>query len=362
MIYDFCILGAGIAGLSLADAFAEQDFSIIVLEKDDIAFGASGTPGGLVNPATGRQGKKTWKAEVCYAAICRNLEKVQKFSSRPFYKKNGLLRPALSNKMARKMHREFDQTAWPNGWCYWQTEQQIKKHHPGINCVKGGLWLPIALTVDVKAYLKAYAQFLQAAGVEIQTHAKANYHRENGYWIIHTSNMHFRSKNLIFATGFSTIDHLFWNFLPLEGVKGQIAAFKATKSLLTFKHSISSMGYIARLDKTNGFIQGSTYEHNFDDLGTDEEGAKYLRSRTQKVLPELAQHAKLVKQWAGARVNTPDRKPVIGAHHKMKSLHVFTGLGSKGLMYGKFLANHYAKHLKSGSFVFPEVSIKRFTG
>lgn len=98
MKYDFCILGAGIAGLSLADVLAERAYSVIVLEKDDIASGASGTPGGLVNPATGRKGKKTWKAEPCYTTIHQNLEKVQKFSFHSFFRKNGLLRPALTPK------------------------------------------------------------------------------------------------------------------------------------------------------------------------------------------------------------------------------------------------------------------------
>jgi glycine/D-amino acid oxidase-like deaminating enzyme len=361
MSYDFCILGAGIAGLSLADALVEQDYSVILLEKNDIASGASGTPGGLVNPATGRRGKKTWKAEPCYAAIHRNMEKVQEFSSCSFFKNNGLLRPALTTKMAQKMRQEFNQTAWPDGWCDWKTEQQIKELHPGINCVEGGLWLPVAFTVGVKAYLKAYALFLQEkAKVDIQTNVEANYHRQNGHWMIHTSKMESKSENLVFATGFATIGHPFWDFLPLEGVKGQVAAFKAPKSLLTFEHSISSMGYIARLDKTDEFIQGSTYEHHFDDLRTGRKAEQYLRSRTQKVLPELAQNAQLAKLWAGVRVNTPDRKPVVGAHPKIKNLHLFTGLGSKGLMFGKFLADHYAEHLKNGTSVFRQVSIQRF--
>lgn len=102
MSYDFCILGSGIAGLSLADALVDHGYSVIILEKDDIATGASGTPGGLVNPATGRRGKKTWKAERCYKAILQNLKKVQDSSSQLFYQNNGLLRPPLPQKWLGK--------------------------------------------------------------------------------------------------------------------------------------------------------------------------------------------------------------------------------------------------------------------
>jgi glycine/D-amino acid oxidase-like deaminating enzyme len=360
MRYDFCILGAGIAGLSLADALRERDFSVIVLEKDDIASGASGTPGGLVNPATGRRGKKVWKAEQCYEAIRQNLEKVQAASAHSFFWNNGLLRPALTSKMAHKMRQQFNDTSWPEGWCQWQTEGQVKERHPGINCIEGGLWLPIGLTVDVGAYLKAYADYLCSSGVVVEAQTGPEFHQEDDRWIIHTSKKRWKSRNLVFATGYATIDDPIWKFLPLEGVKGQVAKFRAGETMLPFEHSISSMGYIARLDSPTEFIQGSTYNHHFDTLKPEAGGVQYLRERTQKVLPELAKLAELVSQWTGVRVNTPNRKPVLGRHPDIKNLHIFTGLGSKGLMYGKFLAEHYAEHLREGTALFREISIQRF--
>lgn len=359
-IADFCILGAGIAGLSLADALNERGYSIIVLEKNKVASGASGTPGGLVNPATGRRATKSWKAEQCYRTIRQNLEKVQNFSSHSFFQNNGLLRPALSKKMVKKMRNQFDITHWPEGWCLWLNEQEIKEKHPGINCVDGGLWLPIGLTVDVTAYLKAYAKYLRSNDVQIQTKCETEFHRENAYWYISTKEGSFKSKDLVFATGYSTLDFKHWSHLPLEGVKGQVAKFRADPSLLSFDHSLSSLGYIARLGIEDEFIQGSTYEHDFDEVNTDKEGEAYLRKRMAKTLPELAKETELIDQWAGVRVTTPDKKPVLGHHPEIENLHLFTALGSKGLMYGKLLAEHYADHLKSCTVIYPEVDIRRF--
>lgn len=250
------------------------------------------------------------------------------------------------------MKQTYNQTAWPAGWCLWQTEQQIEERHPGINCIGGGLWLPIGLTVNIRNYIKSYAHLLRSMDIEIHTGLKAEFHYQDTHWKISTYKTDFKSNNLIFATGYNTVDHPYWKFLPLEGVKGQVAIYKAKKQLLNFEHSISSMGYIARFRKSNRFIQGSTYEHDFTNLQTNIDGEEYLRSRTKKVLPSLAENAELVKQWAGVRVNTPDRKPVLGEHPEMKNLYVFTGLGSKGLMYGKFLANHFADHLSSQSPLF----------
>lgn len=358
--YDFCILGAGIAGMSLADALHEHGYSVIVIEKNNIGSGASGTPGGLVNPATGRRATKTWKAEDCYRAIRQNLEKVQAVTKTLFFRNNGLLRPSVTQKMVRKMRKQYEKTHWPNGWCYWLSEKEIKEKHPGITCVDGGLWLPIGLTVDVAAYLKVYVKYLRSKGVMIKTKCEAAIEKNRKIWQVSAGKFEFTSDHLVHTIGYATVNHDYWEYLPLEGVKGQVATFCTNKNLLSFDHSISSLGYLARLKTDNTFIQGSSYNHNFDNVEPNSGGEQYLRKRLSRTLPELAEKAELVDQWAGVRVTTPDKKPILGRHPKMENLHLFTALGSKGLMYGKFLAEHYADHLANGTPLFEEISIARF--
>jgi glycine/D-amino acid oxidase-like deaminating enzyme len=60
-------------------------------------------------------------------------------------------------------------------------------------------------------------------------------------------------------------------------------------------------------------------------------------------------------------MSTPDKKPILGQHPELKKLHVFTGLGSKGLLYSKFLAEHYVEHLTEGTPLFQEINIDRLT-
>lgn len=357
---DFCILGAGLAGLSLADALSEHDFSSVVIDKNDIASGASGTPGGLVNPATGRRAKKSWKAEKCYRAIAANLEKVQDGTDEQFFVNNGLLRPALLEKMARKMKEQHESTIWPDGWCQWKSKDEIKDIHPGINCVNGGLWLPIGLTVDVGKYMKAYARYLQNNGTEILLNQEPeNIHRDS-LWHITLENTTVRTKHLVFAIGHYTTESPYWDWLPINLIKGQVAKFKPNGSSLSFSHSISSLGYIARLGDKNTFIQGSTYEHDFEHLNPDAGGEEYLRKRMRRTLPQLEEQSEVVDQWAGVRTSTPNYKPILGRHPQHQNLHVFTGLGSKGLLYGKFLAEHYADHFVNGTKLYPEIDIARF--
>lgn len=360
--FDYCILGAGIAGLSLADALQERGQSVCVVEKHQIGAGASGTPGGLVNPATGRRATKTWKAEECYKAISDNLEKVKPYSKEPFFTRNGVLRPAITEKMAAKMWERFQETTWPEGWCQWLTDKEIKDRHPGISCIKGGLWLPVGITVDVAKYLSGLTAFLKEEGIEVYTGNEPVLGQINTHWEIKLPECTFQSQQLIYATGYATLSTEFWRDLPLNPIKGQVARFKVEDTNLSFKHSVSSLGYIANLKSNGTFIQGSTYEHDFENVEPSKFGEDYLRKRLRRTLPELESHSKIIGQWAGVRVSTPNRKPVLGRHKEIDNLYLFTGLGSKGLMYGKFLADHLTEHLVSGADLFEEVDIQRLYG
>ncbi|MFH5831912.1 NAD(P)/FAD-dependent oxidoreductase [Halalkalibaculum sp. DA3122] len=356
--FDFCILGAGLAGLSLADALTERNCRVCVIEKNEIASGASGTPLGMVNPATGRRATKTWRAEQCYEAVYKTLWKVAPFSEEPFFTRNGVLRPALTEKIARKMKNQLEKTAWPHGWCEWLSREQIQRKHPGINCVEGGLWLPVGLTVDVTQYLQALARYLETQGATVIEHADYQLNQTSAGWTVSLETREINCDKLVFATGFDMTRHPFWDFLPLHPIKGQMAIFQPDEPL-PFEHSISSLGYIAHIGN-QWYAQGSTYEHDFESLNTDEYGEEYLRNRLRRTLPELEANSTLVGQWAGVRISTPNRKPVLGEHPGQNHLYAYTGLGSKGLMYGKFLANHYADHLLDGRTLFDAVDIQRF--
>lgn len=357
--FDFCILGAGLAGLSLADALQERGKTVCVIEKDKIAAGASGTPGGLVNPATGRRATKSWKAEACYSAIATNLQKVAHHSPTPFHINNGVLRPAVTEKMAGKMWERYNETRWPDGWCKWLPKDEIQHRHPGITCVEGGLWLPVGITVDVPAYLQALAGFLQEQGVEIYTGSIATPKQSDTNWQLFLPKETITSEQLVYATGYVTLSTDYWQELPFNPIKGQVAQFKVPGTSLGFDHSISSLGYIANLQNDNTFIQGSTYEHDFEDIEPSSFGEEYLRKRLRRSLPELEEQAIITDRWAGVRVSTPNRKPVLGTHRNIENLHLFTGLGSKGLLYGKFLGEHLADHLVDGNKLFTEVGIQR---
>ncbi len=357
-IFDYCILGAGLAGISLANELLIENASVCLIDPNGIAGGASGTPLGLINPATGRYATKSWQAEKCYSAITHNLQKVQESSPVLFFKESGVLRPALESKIAERMKENVLTQNWPEHWIQWMDQQELKSFHPEINCEGGGVWLPIGLSVDVGTYLKEFEKYLVELGLKNFFNLSYSFVNRDNFWEIEFKNhQHVKANNLIFCTGSYSLEFKHWGKLPLYPVKGQLAVLESN-SPLSFSHSVSALGYITSLDNKR-FVIGSTYEHSFDYEGIDQQGLEYLLGRFNKVLPELFENSKVIHQWAGIRASTPNRMPILGKHPGLANCFIFAGLGSKGLLYSGYISKLMKDYLINSSELPPELDIKR---
>lgn len=359
--FDLIILGAGIAGLSVAAAARKRGLKTLVIDKSKPGSGASGAPLGLLNPATGRRGKKVWQAETAMQATLELFEEVQSATGADFFWQNGVIRPALDRKIARQMRESFETDNWLEGWLEWLDEETIKKEFPGLNCTDGGIWIPKACTVSLAGYTKALSHYLEQNGVELL--AGCDYsiadapgvagesHPPKKPWQIRTQTNNYEAEHLVAATGASLADAPEWSFLKLHPVKGQLLTATLRKPL-PFQCSVSSLGYIASNPHQPGEITlGSTYEHTFHDNHPDEEGARYLLDRHEATLPGLTSTIQTRRGWAGVRVTTPDKRPAVGPHPDIPNLYVLGGLGSKGLMHGALLGEMLVGEMLVGGIV-----------
>jgi glycine/D-amino acid oxidase-like deaminating enzyme len=55
-----------------------------------------------------------------------------------------------------------------------------------------------------------------------------------------------------------------------------------------------------------------------------------------------------------------DRRPLIGTHPDQPLLHVFNGMGSKGVLMAPYLARHFAEVLDGKEQLLKEVNISRY--
>lgn len=361
-VYDIVILGAGIAGLSAADALIQKDKHCAIIDTEEPGSGSSGAPLMLLNPATGRRAKMAWKARECMEATLDLLNRVQEKTGTRFYEENGIVRPALTSKIAKDFQRAPEKYVWPDSnWVQWLDQEKFSAGYPLFKNHFGGLVIKKGATVDGALYMKSLSAYLMNQGLDTFYNRRYSLEQtQSGWQVIFDDGQILLADNVLFATGHSITQSKQWSFLPLNVVKGQAASFRF-KDPLPLRESVSSLGYMAYLPaRPSVLVAGSTYEHNYDHLLPDEDGLEALQKKLETILPGLAERSDSVKQWAGVRVTTGDRQPVLGEHPRFSGLYIFTALGSKGMVLGRYAAEILAKHIVSGNKIDDELSVARF--
>lgn len=106
----------------------------------------------------------------------------------------------------------------------------------------------------------------------------------------------------------------------------------------------------------NLFKCGSTYE--WDDL--NREPTKEKREEIEKKLKVFLKcDFKVVNHVAGVRPATHDRRPYMGTSEKDGNVHIFNGMGTKGIFYSPYYSDRMADLILDGKKLDYEVDIIR---
>lgn len=347
MTFDFCIQGAGLAGISVADKLSRNNFTVAVVDPGGVGGGASGVPAAMVNPASGRHASVSWRGIEGYNAVLETLQRIQEGSKIPFFAKTGVIRPAPDEETARKMKGAFEKTDWPAGWCRWLGEHEMRSEFPELKVTGGGLWIPEALTVKVPVFLNAYAENLTRSGVRFYTGTDYNLKRNGRNWeIIFGNSDRISADNVITAAGIDSKNTAPWNYLPLHPVKGQAALIELSAPF-PYSCAVYNSGYAFKYNERT-IAAGSTYEHDFTSSEPVKANYHKILDNLELILPDVREKIKGAGHWAGIRVSTPNRLPVLGRHPEYHNLYIFTGLGSKGLLFSSYLAQLLCEFIADG--------------
>lgn len=357
---DGIVLGAGVAGLSAADALIRKGRSCAILDPAPPGSGSSSAPGMLINPATGRRAKMAWRAQECYQEVLRLLQRVQKESDEPFYEERGVLRPALTPKLAKNFERSPEKYPWPNGWIEWLPEEKFSDRFPVFKTHYGGLIVNKGMTVIGDLFIRSFARYLENKGADLVV-GEYSLKNDGKTWIAETkAGKRVHADYVIDATSQYQMQSGLWDFLPLHAVKGQTATFHYEDDLPMIA-SVSSLGYMAYIStKPKQLTVGSTYEHHFTSLKPDKDGLEYLKNKLGSTFPTLTECYKDIVQWSGVRVTVPDKKPLIGSHPEKEGLYIIGALGSKGLLMSRYLAGLLTDEILEQKEIDETVSIRRY--
>jgi glycine oxidase len=362
-VADVLVVGAGLAGLSVAISLSDHGWKTIVVDKGPLGSGASGVPIGLINPAAAKQANLSWNAKSCISSISELLERARPFSRHKYYKKTGVLRPSVDSATLDAFRTSLTRHSYPNGWARWMDTKEVDTFQPGLVHAGGALWLNEGYTVDTSEYLNALKGLCESNGAVFSLNNEIiskSWSDARQMWDLEMSDgQTMRVSHIVNANGASILEDPDWKWLPVHKIKGQMAIYRS-ESELTWSHAIAGRGYIAHMNDLEWVI-GSTFEHTYDDKYPDGAGLRYLEQKVDFMLPELRRQSTLQSQWAGIRVGTPNRLPIVGPHPKLPGLWVFTGLGSKGLLFSSHLGQLLALNMITSTDLPLEVSTSRLS-
>lgn len=162
------------------------------------------------------------------------------------------------------------------------------------------------------------------------------------------------AKHIIFAEGFGLHTNPYFNYLPLDGTKGELLVIKAPD--LKLEVAVNAGVFILPIGNEL-YKVGATYEWDNKEALPTEAGKAELVEKLNEVITcdyEITEHL------AGIRPTTKDRKCLIGTHHLHKNVHLLNGLGTRGVMLGPAMAKILFESIENNAQIKREINLNRF--
>ncbi len=342
---DYLIVGSGLAGISFAEVALKNNKTILLL--DDKSQNSSRVAGGLYNPVILKRFSEVWNAKEQLVLMNEFYNQVEDKLREKFNFKMPVLRKFFSIEEQNNWFTASDKI---NLSPFLSTKLISKKYNSIDSPYDYGEVLHTGY-VDTALLLDTYKKYLLQNSLL----------REESF---DTSLIEFldtgiqykdiQARNIIFAEGFGMHKNPFFNYLPLDGTKGELFIIKAPD--LNLDVIVNTSVFILPLGD-DLFKVGATYNWHDKTAEPTEEGKQELLERIKEI---ITCDFEIVKHFAGVRPTVADRRPLLGTHEKHKSLHILNGLGTRGVMLGPAMAQALYDHIENNVPLDREADIKRF--
>lgn len=344
---DCIIVGAGLAGSILALDFLSQSKTVAII-SDPVLPTSSGVAGGLVNPITGKYLAKTWLAEELFTYLHRYYRDLEEKFNGNFYHQTGLYRPFTGEEHRKTSIQQIEKHALqdyitvstpPDG-----VENFLNPHTSGLLSPKAG-WVDVPLMLQlVHQYLREHCHWIE----ENFVHSALYPSQEN------IAYKDIEAKNIVFCEGFYANQNPYFSWLPFNPVKGETLV--GTIENYNVNCIVNQGKWLVPLEN-NKVRLGATYSwHELDFLPT-QKAKEDLLDAAGKMLKGIF---KIEKHQAGVRPATKDRRPFIGSHPVHKNVHIFNGLGTKGVSLAPYFSRSLVKNILFNEVIEPGANIERF--
>lgn len=345
MKLDYIIVGLGLAGVAFAEELLAANKSFMVFEDNSQT--SSLVAGGVYNPVILKRFTPVWNAKQQLAIALPFYEKLeQKFNTK--FDEKFLTKKVF--KSVEEQNNWFEAADKPLLKNYIDSKIDTQKIQSivadfGFGNVKE------TGRIDTKKLVEVYRTYLQKE-------KKIKFEKFNHQKIKFKENLieykEITTNRIVFCEGFGMRDNLFFNYLPLNEVKGELIIIHAPNLKIDFL--LKSTLFVLPLGNDE-YKVGATFNWKDKTSNPSEEGKKELIEKLEKVIKVPY---KILEQTAGVRPTVKDRRPLVGKQPAYPNLAILNGLGTRGVMIAPTVAKNLFNHLENGQDLDAEIDIKRF--
>lgn len=323
------VIGAGIAGTSTAHALAQRGWKVTVLEKHNVADGASGNPAAIIalTPASSDTVLTHFPQQAGLHAL-RTLTS----SQAPYWHPCGVLElPTSSHQKTFSGDREV---FLPKTLHRSITAEQASEIS-GVNILHAAVWQPRSGWLEAKPWCQHSLQHPDITVIE--NCEVTELVREQDSWLVKTnSEKNYQCPVVIIANSYSVAHLLPDNPFFLRVVRGQISRVPPAKQSSDLKTVVCERGYISPPDTSGLHCVGASFIP--DDTETDIRLSEHqeMRSFINNLFSEWAHDLSPCESWqgrSGLRCQSEDYLPLIGPLAERSTLVA----DYEGLRHGKRL-------------------------
>jgi len=342
---DFIVVGLGLAGTAFCETLRKNNKTFIVF--NDRSQTSSRVAGGLYNPVILKRFTLSWRADEQLPIATEFYTQLEQFLKVKFDEKLNVL-------------RKFASIEEQNLWFEAADKEKLKPYLDTklVNNENTEIKVPFQFgkvlktgRLNTQFLFDSYEGWLRKENkLNSDTFDYNELQIEQGF----VKYKDVKTKHIVFTEGYGMMQNPYFNYLPMQGSKGEYIIIKA--KTLNEVHIIKSSIFLIPLGE-DLYKVGATYHRNDKNNIITEEAKNELIAKLDTL---LGCPYEIVDHMAGMRPTVIDRRPLVGKHPKYNNLWLLNGFGSHGITIAPWAAESLYDCIVSNVPLLEEMDIARF--